>query len=178
MFKRVSLQACLLVGLIVVGAGCSNRVSVYPVEGIVKYNGKPMQGGGTIAFVPLGKQEGKTAAGEIDQNGNYKLTTYTPGDGSMAGEFRVVIIQVTDQEPESTEDGQAPAKAGTSVPVAARIPLGYADHYNSPLKAKVEPTDKNELNFDLKPLPSAVQQGASLDRPASVRIALIELRPY
>jgi hypothetical protein len=158
---RIWAQAVLTFAAVLGVVGCSSGPSVYPVEGTVSYNGKPMQGGGSIAFVPLGKQEGKTAAGEIDQNGKYTLMTHKPGDGSMIGEFRVVITQVTEQEPGMTQDGQAVAKSERVVPPALRIPLLYSDHHNSPLKAKVEATGKNELNFDLKPVaPPQVQQGA------------------
>src|SRR5687767_3070887 len=85
--------------------GCSNEIPVYPVEGQVNFEGQPMAGGGSIALVPLTDQEGMAAGGEIAADGTYRLTTRSPGDGSMVGEFRVLINQVTEQEPENTEDG-------------------------------------------------------------------------
>jgi hypothetical protein len=136
--------------VLAVALGCGDdRPPVYPVHGKVTFGGKPLPGGGSISFVPLGNQPGKTAAGAIAEDGTYRLTTHSPGDGSMAGEFRVVISQVTEKEPEPTPDGQAP-KAAWSLPQADRIPAVYSDHYGSPLKAKVEAKNSNELNFDLK----------------------------
>jgi hypothetical protein len=146
--------------LVVAAGGCGSGVTVYPVEGKVIYNGKPMKGGGAISLVPLGNQEGKAAGGEIDEDGNYKLTTHSPGDGSMAGEFRVIIIQVTDREPEATEDGQKTAQALQAVAPADRIPMIYADPLNSPLRATVEAKSKNEIDFQLKPQAPVVNQGA------------------
>jgi hypothetical protein len=109
-----------------------------------------MVGGGSIAFIPLGNQKGKTAAGQIAADGTYELMTHKAGDGSMAGEFRVVITQIVEDEPGRTADGEKAAKAANKVAPADRIPTIYGDHYNSPLTAKVEEKDSNELNFDLK----------------------------
>ena len=54
-----------------------------------------MKGGGAISFVPTSNQPGKAAGGEIKDDGTYELMTHKPGDGSMAGDFRVTITQVT-----------------------------------------------------------------------------------
>jgi hypothetical protein len=129
--------------------GCSGQTPVYPVKGTITFEGKPMKGGGSIAFVPVGDQKGKTAGGEIGPDGSYQLMTHKPGDGSMAGDFRVVITQVTEHEPERTPDGKAPAKGGTSLDAADRIPANYGDHQKSPVTTKVEPKS-NTLDFDLK----------------------------
>lgn len=131
--------------------GCgSSKVPVYPVEGKVTFEGKPLPGGGTIAFVPLKSQEGKTAGGEIDANGRFRLSTHSSGDGSMAGEFRVVITQAAHKEPEPSPDGTKAPKAGSILPAHDRIPPIYSDHHNSPLTATVEAKSLNELTFDLK----------------------------
>jgi hypothetical protein len=137
---------------LVLGCGPAGQVKVYPVKGKVTYVGKPMVGGGSIALLPLANQEGKAAGGEIKDDGTYELTTYTLGDGSMTGDFRVVINQVTVKEPTPTPDGSAaPASTIFSVPAADRIPAIYGDMQNSPLTAKVEAKPLNELDFDLKP---------------------------
>jgi hypothetical protein len=131
--------------------GCGDgRVTVYRVRGKVTFEGKPMAGGGSISFVPLTNQAGKTAGGEIAADGSYELTTYSAGDGSMAGEFRVVISQVTEREPDMTKDGERPGKSITTVGKADQIPAIYSDPQKSPLTAKVEAKDPNEINFDLK----------------------------
>jgi hypothetical protein len=132
-------------------AGCGGgNVTVYPVKGKVNFEGKAMRGGGAISLVPLSKQEGKAAGGEIAEDGSFQLTTYKPGDGSMAGEFRVVIHQSVFKEPESSRDGEKAARAAEAVAPADRIPTIYSDPQNSPLKAKVEAGKPNELNLELK----------------------------
>jgi len=145
MFISLALCTALLVG-----CGPAGQVKTYSVKGKVTFGGKPMVGGGSIALIPLSNQEGKTAGGEIKEDGTYELMTYTPGDGSMAGDFRVVITQTTVKEPTPTADG-APAPNSTifTVPQADRIPPIYGDIQNSPLTTKVEAKPLNELNFDL-----------------------------
>lgn len=127
--------------------GCG-RIPVYPVRGKITFEGQPMKGGGSISFMPMNDQPGKAAGGEISSDGSYVLMTHRPGDGSMTGQFRVVIAQVTENEPERSPDGSAPKKS-QSLPKEDRIPTIYADPQNSPLTATVEAKD-NELNFDLK----------------------------
>ena len=141
----------LLLGLTLLLTGCSSdgKVKTYPVKGRITYGGKPMVGGGGISFVPMSDVAGKTAGGIIKPDGSYELGTYTENDGSMAGEFRVVIFQETAKEPEPVPDGAPPpAAAASEVPVADRIPLVYANDRESPLQAKVE-TKPNEINFDI-----------------------------
>src|SRR5262245_25055431 len=108
---RHTAPALALLALALTAAGCGSGKTVYPVRGVVKFDGKPLVGGGSISFVPLTKTEGKTAGGEIAADGTYTLMTHKPGDGSMTGEFRVVIVQVVDREPERTGDGEKPRTA-------------------------------------------------------------------
>lgn len=130
-------------------AGCGERV--YKVQGKVTWEGKPLPGGGSISFVPLGNDRARPAGGTIGEDGMYELSTTNPGDGAVVGEFRVVISQVTEKEPKNLgDDGKPAPRTGLSLPLADRIPENYADHYNSPLTAKVEAKSPNEINFHLK----------------------------
>jgi hypothetical protein len=138
--------------LLAMFGGCtpSGQVKTYPVKGRVMFEGKPMLGGGGISLVPLVDQPGKTAGGTIQPDGTYVLGTYKEADGSMAGEFRVVIFQETVKEGKAAADGSGGAIAGVSTVAAAdRIPLIYADGVKSPLTTKIEPK-ANELDFELK----------------------------
>lgn len=133
-----------------VGCSSSGNVKVYPVKGRVTFAGKPMVGGGSISFIPKNEQAGKTAGGIIQSDGTYVLGTYNESDGSMAGDFRVIITQQTVKEPEPTPDGASPSIAApTSVAPADRIPIVYGNDRESPLTAKIEPKP-NEINFELQ----------------------------
>lgn len=137
---------------LLVAVGCnSDRVRVYPAYGKVTFEGKPMAWGGSITLVPLGSQPGKAAGAEIMSDGSYRLSTHGDGDGSMAGEFRVVISQVTHKEPENTgDDGKAQPTPAPVLPAAQQIPAIYSDSQKSPLTMKVEAKSSNEINFDLR----------------------------
>ncbi|MBN9120049.1 MAG: hypothetical protein J0I06_12945 [Planctomycetes bacterium] len=130
-------------------AGGCGGPKAYPVRGKITFEGKPMKGGGAISFVPAGGRSGRAAGGAIKDDGTYELTTDKPGDGAATGEFRVVILQSTDREPDATKDGERAGKAVAVVAEPDRIPAVYADPMKSPLTAKVEARE-NALDFDLK----------------------------
>ena len=159
MQKRTSLAAGLACLLAATLAGCGGRgddVEVFPVKGTVSFEGKPMVGGGSIAFIPTAGQQGKSAGGVINEDGTYSLSTYGDGDGSMTGEFRVLITQVVYEEPDfggDSDAGGGEPQAVSVVPEESRIPLTYSDPTASPLTAKVEAKELNEINFELKRQP-------------------------
>lgn len=142
-------------GLLSLGAGCGSgdRVEVHPTKGVVLFRGEPMMGGGAISFVPLDHQEGKAAGGIIDKEGKFTMSTYDSDDGSMAGNFRVIVVQSTVEEIETVGDTDAEGAEDTStkftVPESKRIPFTYADPANSPLKVEVTADGQNELTLEL-----------------------------
>lgn len=136
-----------------VGCGSGDRVEVYPTKGVVRFGGEPMLGGGAISFVPLDGQEGKAAGGTIDEEGRFTMSTYDPEDGSMAGKFRVIVVQSTVDEIESVGDNDGEGAEDTSaeftVPEGKRIPFIYADSARSPLTVEVKADQENELTLEL-----------------------------
>lgn len=135
------------------GCGKNDNVEVYPVKGSVTFNGKPMAGGGSISFIPTGGQKGKTGGGIIEPDGTYELMTYTAGDGSMEGDFRVVITQVVQDEPQNA--GDSDERGGEVAPVSVvpeedQIPRIYADPNQSPLTATVKAQELNTIDFPLE----------------------------
>ena len=151
-FTIVPLFATGLLSLFA-GCGSGDRVEVYPTKGVVLFNGEPMMGGGAISFVPLDNQLGKAAGGMIDKEGRFTMSTYDPDDGSMAGKFRVIVMQSTVEEIETVGDTDVEGAEDTSeaftVPVAKRIPFTYADTANSPLMTEVKADGPNELTLEL-----------------------------
>lgn len=150
------LCVALIVALtaIVVGCGESENVEVFPARGIIRFDGKPMIGGGAISLVPVVSQSGKNAGGIINADGTFVLTTYEDGDGAMAGSFRVIINQSTSQEPDYGGDsdvpGKAPVKAVQTVTSADVIPTIYSDPVLSPVEVKIEARELNELTINLE----------------------------
>lgn len=148
------MRGWLAAGLIcltgTLGCGSSDRVEVFPVQGKITFEGAPLEGGGAISFIPTTNQGGAAAGGEIQLDGSYQLTTYEPGDGSMVGDFKVIITQSVFKEPEATPDGTKPAKVGQAVvPEDKRIPVTYSNPRDTTLTAKVA-AEPNVINFDLQ----------------------------
>lgn len=143
---------CPLIGLILLSClGCgSDQLRVYPVSGKISFDGKPMEGGGAIALIPTGTEAGKAAGGIIDEDGNYTLSTYTEGDGSIPGKFRVIITQTAVEEPEATPDGTAPRESVPFLSAEKLIPAIYSDFNASPLTVEIKAEKQEGVNFDLK----------------------------
>ncbi|MFM8475141.1 MAG: hypothetical protein ACKOEO_05020 [Planctomycetaceae bacterium] len=94
------------------------------------------------------------------------MSTYADGDGSMAGTFRVVIVQSTSEEPDFGGDsdalGAAAKSSGTSTVARDEIiPTLYADPGASPLSVTIESKEQNELTIELnRRLPGTPAFGA------------------
>lgn len=80
---------CLSVAIV----GCSDgRLPTFPVSGKVTFpDGSPVRVG-TIEL--KSRLHGIHARGEINANGEFTLSTYTPGDGAVAGTHDCVLVQM------------------------------------------------------------------------------------
>src|SRR5206468_35759 len=68
------------------------RRPVYPVSGKVLVQGRPAAGA-QLTFHPVG-ENGPNAirpVAHVDDQGNFRLTSYKEGDGAPAGEYRVTV---------------------------------------------------------------------------------------
>jgi hypothetical protein len=127
------LIAWLMVGPL---AGCSNTPPVGAVSGTITVKGKPVAYG-SVMFVP---ETGPTAAGTIQPDGSYRLTTFRPHDGALVGAHKVVVEAYTitkSRVPDQDDMAQ---------------PASHKKYYNvatTPLTATVQP-GSNTLDFDLE----------------------------
>jgi len=143
--KMMSFPLGLSLALLALPAfvGCSGDSDELPtgeVYGKVTYQGKTLPSG-SVTFIPDGP--GKAAAGEIQADGTYVLTTYSQGDGSTIGSHKVMIISERDTS-------ELPAESAAANQDLSLIPEKYGmSPKTSGLTAVVEEGD-NEINFDLK----------------------------
>jgi hypothetical protein len=155
------IKRFLVVGVVGLGLpflyGCGDDTGLssrYKVSGTVNYNGKPVEKG-QITFHPAQEGGATRAANGTITNGSYSLTTATPGDGALPGDYKVTIasLEVDDSKVLETvkkyggggrqEDiGKATAAAKNLVPAKYQL----AD--TSKLTAKVN-AKPNTINFDL-----------------------------
>jgi len=85
------LMLCCAI-LLLVNIGCnSGRLKTYPVRGEVVFaDGSPVKVG-TIETKSV--THSVQSRGNIATDGTFELTTYTNGDGAVAGDHRCVIVQ-------------------------------------------------------------------------------------
>jgi len=122
---------------------------VHPVEGQVRFQGKPLAGA-EVSFHPVDESKFGDSiprpTGHTDEEGRFKLMTYVMGDGAPAGSYLVSIAGV----------GRAESEQGNLLDpkrVVAKTDLlrgRFLDPKTSGLKADVK-EGKNEIPvFELK----------------------------
>jgi hypothetical protein len=143
---RGAALALILLGVL---AGCSDDDlgRRYPVSGRVMRQGQPVTKG-TVNFMPVDLAKSRAASGEIQSDGSYALTTKDPGDGALAGDYRVVINLADVGELERTPGGMPILNEPSKVKVKNLVPPRYSDPSQTVLKFTVEPRS-NTYNIDL-----------------------------
>lgn len=140
--------------------GCGDgRPKPVKVEGVVTLDGKPVGSGVEISFIPEGG-EGRGANGTTGAEGEFRLSTYSTGDGAVPGTYKVMVryavasagqsdlAEVYKSDPASAykkrSDMEAKAKAGKNLaPTAPKrvvIPANYGDA-KTPLKQVIPPSE-------------------------------------
>ena len=123
-------------------AGCSGSPEkTYPVQGVVRLDGKPLDGGAVLfeSIEPGGSGRRYTARGTIDGQGGYRLSTFGRYDGAVAGRHRVVVLPDLSQ---MTDNPNAP-------PLPITVPVKYSALETTNLEYEVEPGD-NPIDIELR----------------------------
>ena len=146
-----------LIVLLAIGCGSDSGpppVPLYPVSGVVTFNGRPVAEADVTFF---NAEQNRSAFGRTDDEGKYSLTTFTVKDGAVAGNHAVTIakyVSTTPPPPEPDVESEAyePPKEGYDPPEAkadSGLPEKYADPGSSGLTATVDAGGANEFNFEL-----------------------------
>jgi hypothetical protein len=130
---------------VVVGAmqciGCGKEgLQTEPVSGTVTIDGRAYTQGGSVVFQPEGK--GKQAAGKIEPDGSFKLSTYSPGDGAIVGKHKVLVMPLP---PADIGDDQDPVQQRVSP-----LTQALANTPSNQLIFEVKSDAANRLDLDLK----------------------------
>jgi hypothetical protein len=149
---RSAVVLTLLGMLAPLGCGYDDGIGKrFSVSGKVTYNGQPLKTG-TVNFYPEDTQTARPAVGEIQQDGSYRLTTQTPGDGAMGGKYKVAISAFDVDKSKTSSPPQGGVADQVAVGQATRkslIPIKYSGTDESGLTATVGPNNTS-FNFDLK----------------------------
>lgn len=99
-----TLQAGRLLLLVIAAVACGCGQSRYDVSGRVAYDdGQPFTGGGLIALEGTVGGKAVMARGAIEPDGRFMVSAGKPGQGVLAGSYRVRLI------PSHTVNVDAPA---------------------------------------------------------------------
>ena len=116
--------------LLAIAAGCSSsEVPLYPVKGTVLYKGKPVPRA-EMTFHPQFEGPGWMPVAVVAEDGTFAAGTRLPGDGALAGKYKVTIAW----RPVVNADGEGPNV----------LPARFADAKVSPLEVEAGP-DIDEL---------------------------------
>jgi hypothetical protein len=147
------------------GAATADTVSV---QGTVKFQGMPVVGA-HVTFAPE-DEDGYAAFGRTNERGQYTLTTISPNDGAVPGNYKVMISKSAAKKSDDAADSgsfdmNSPEylayrkKQLKKVGIASAakkdsaatdlLPSKYASKDSTPLSAVVE-TNNAVFDFDLK----------------------------
>lgn len=137
--------ALLAAALVMSASGCSNvkLEKAVPVAGVLKYQGKPLEGY-RITFQPVDKDR-QGANAETEAGGAFKMGTNQPGDGAAAGKHKVgvsFIAQVAEGEP-----GKEVFKTLTP---KVKVPAKFEDPNTSGVEVDIPAAGNTALEIDLK----------------------------
>lgn len=139
---RLSLRVALATLLLLVVVGCKERPAMAPVTGRVTYRGQPLKFG-SVMFQH--KSGGQPAAGTIQPDGTFALSTFQPGDGARVGSHLVRIACFEGNDPAR----QQTMPTGEVVLGRSLIPRKYGSFGASGLEVEVKAGESQEFTFDL-----------------------------
>jgi hypothetical protein len=152
--RRIRLSlATSVVALFLCAPGCSDDGfgKRHPVSGTVTYKGQPLATG-SINFVPE-DPAGQPASGSI-VNGKYNLTTHTPDDGALPGNYKVMVssFDMAKVQEEANKAGGVqnamPDQTAVAQAQKSLIPEKFGSFEGSGLKATVK-AGANTIDFPL-----------------------------
>ncbi|HBE68227.1 MAG TPA: hypothetical protein DDW52_08775 [Planctomycetaceae bacterium] len=89
--KQLSLLS--LAVALCVGCGGESNPPTSPVTGVVKLDGKAIEGAQIAFIADPSNPDNRAAAGVTDAEGRYSLTSFVSGDGAMAGKYNITVTK-------------------------------------------------------------------------------------
>lgn len=128
--------------IVILAVGCNNRPPTSPVSGKVLYNGAPLPYG-TVILQPA---QGQPAAGAIQPDGTFRLSTFAENDGATPGAHKVSVACYSSQSPAAKAK---PPTGGEPTMGELLIPNHYLYGDQSGLTAEVPAEGTDSLLFEL-----------------------------
>ena len=119
--------------------GCgSSQPKTLPVTGTVFYRGAAVEG----AEVMFMATDGPSARGTTDAQGRFRLMTFKPGDGAVAGSYKVAVTKR--EEMPDPKQPDSPYKLTRDL-----LPARYRNPAQTDLTAEVKAGQPNDFRFEL-----------------------------
>ena len=119
--------------LALMSVGCGGGLQTVPVRGKVTFgDGGPLKGGRVEFRSEAEATKNLNARGEVDADGDFKLTTFVDGkelDGAVVGPHKVTVFPPDYTQPASLD----------SQPPPSPVPQRYRSYDSSKLEVTVEP---------------------------------------
>lgn len=146
---RSSFTRCLAVwGLLAIATGCGeSRAPTYPSAGVVRFeDGSPVRFG-VVEF--RAEDQGLVARGTLDAQGRFRLGTFEPNDGAVAGRQHVIVVQHV--PPEMASRPKPNDEAHREHGAAPRVSPLFAEYATSPLQFDVSADGDNQFEIVVRP---------------------------
>jgi hypothetical protein len=129
-------QTFLLAIAAVLLSGCGEAEPVlYPLQGKVTYRGQPTPQA-EVVFHPQFEGPDWMPVATVNDDGTFLASTKAPGDGALAGRYKVTVVW----HPHATDDQQGP----NALPAKFSLPT------SSPLEIEVGPEGADPATLELR----------------------------
>jgi len=135
--SNLSVIAMLVICLLTSACGDPRFKKTYAVKGQVLFEGQPAAGAAvSLRPVTTDDHPWTKPSGEVDDKGNFTITSYRKGDGAPAGKYKVAIVWLP-------PGFAGPLEAGN------KLPARYADPETSGIMIEVLAKDTTLPPFQL-----------------------------
>jgi hypothetical protein len=132
----ISSLLCGLTGILL--SGCNRNPPTYPVTGKVRFpSGVPVRMG---TIETKARELGTIARGTIESDGTFRLSTFEPDDGAVAGIHDCVVVQMVIAE-----------KIGGRGSTYGVVDPKHNSYRTSGLTIEVDPNKANEFLLEVTP---------------------------
>lgn len=144
---HLSVLPVLAAALLAVGCGKSGTGPV-PVTGRVLVNGRPAAGAAVVFHPVNAGGEATRPLAQVDQNGEFRLTTASAGDGAAPGEYKVTLTwYVSPPRTGKRAEGDDP-------PAKNLIPDRYGKPDSTPVTATVKSDGTEPIRIEINVPPA------------------------
>ncbi len=90
--SKLAVASVAVASLMLCSCGAPSHEATYPVTGRILVDGQPMAGVAISAAPAVSNTEDlRSTGGRTDEDGNFQLETFSPGDGAPNGDYKLTF---------------------------------------------------------------------------------------